>query len=70
MVIVKKLPDQWDYTGGSYIGKDLVLLPYLFKIYNVEDEELMIDLVFSIINTSSKITNERVKQKQKVNKRG
>jgi len=69
MVITNRLPDNWDYTSGYYIGKDLTILPYLFKIYELDDEEMMLDLIFTVIKISSDITNEKVKQQQKVKKR-
>lgn len=70
MLIVHRMPDKWDSTSGYYSGKDLTILPYLLNLYKVEDEELMLDLIFKIIEVSSKITNDKVKQQQKVKPSG
>ena len=38
MEIVYRLSDQWDGTTGTYIGKDLTILPFLLELYEIEDK--------------------------------
>jgi len=37
--IYRYLPDRWEGMSGSYLGKDLNILPFLFKQYKVEEDE-------------------------------
>jgi hypothetical protein len=54
LTIYETLRDEWDYMGGNYIGKSLLNLFQVFKLYDVPKEEHI--LVYKIIST---IDNER-----------
>ncbi len=65
MVLINLLPDRWDGASGFYQGKELSLLPYLLKLYEIYNEIDMISLITTIINESSRITNNRLNKKVK-----
>jgi hypothetical protein len=35
--IYQYLPGRWEGMSGSYLGKDLTILPFLFQQYKVDD---------------------------------
>ena len=61
--ITNMLTDNWDGMSGSYMGKDLTLIPYLFDLYDVEDAKMSLYIINLIVATNSKIYNDKLKQK-------
>jgi hypothetical protein len=47
LVIYDGLRDEWDYMNGNYIGKSLLNLFQVFKLYDIPDNEYI--LVYKII---------------------
>ena len=67
--ITDMLTDNWDGMSGSYMGKDLTLIPYLFDLYNVEDAKISLNIINLIVATNTRIYNDKVKQKTEAAKR-
>lgn len=63
-----KLPTRWDGFSGQYLGKDLVLLPVLFKEFDVDD--LIRKYAWSIIPFIDSIVGEDIAKKIKSKSKG
>lgn len=61
--ITNMLTDNWDGMSGSYMGKDLTLVPYLFDLYEVEDAKMSLYIINLIVSVNTKIYNDKLKQK-------
>lgn len=62
------LPDNWEGFSGTYMGKDLSLLPYLVKVYEVEDVAQLlqfINMIGSIVMNKRSEEQKRRQQKDK-----
>lgn len=65
------LPDNWEGFGGTFLGKDYSILPYLTtKVYIIDDHPLLMQILLIINNIVSshraeKQKIERNKQKRK-----
>lgn len=57
------LNDIWDGMSGSYMGKDLTLIPYLFKLYDIADEKMSLYIINLIVSITSKMYNDKLKRK-------
>jgi hypothetical protein len=63
--VFNHLPDRWDSLSGTYFGKDYSILPFLIKVFGVEDVETMF-LVLTIAESSlSEIYSNEIKMKRK-----
>ena len=67
--IVNMMPDNWDGMSGSYLGKDLSLIPYLFDLYEVEDQKMSLYIVNLIISENTRIYNEKLNRESKKRKK-
>jgi len=65
MAIVQALPDKWDGASGSYQGKDLSILPFLMKLYQIENKLDVVSLINIIISKTSTITNDKINRQAK-----
>lgn len=63
--LLTKLPEQWDGASGYYQGKNLTLLPYMMDLYEVGNKQDFLELILSIENESTRLTNEEVSRKAK-----
>lgn len=63
------LPDMWDGMSGSYLGKDLTLVPYIFNLNGIEDQKFSLYILNLIIAENVKIYNDKLKQKTEAAKR-
>lgn len=68
-IIVNTLPDIWDSMSGSYMGKDMSLIPYLFNVYDISDAKMSLYIIALIIGENTKIYNEKLKRKAEAAKR-
>ncbi len=57
--IVSMLPDVHEYMNGSYVGKDLTILPMVFDILKVLQREVMLSYVLLIINENVKSAGKK-----------
>lgn len=58
------LPDVWEGFGGTFLGKDYSILPYLTnQVYIISDHQKLMHFLLMINNIVS--TNRAQKQKQK-----
>lgn len=63
IMIYSILPDIWEGFGGTFLGKDYSILPYLAnQVYMVEDHVQLMQFLLMINNIVSK--NRAQKQKQ------
>ena len=61
------LPDNWEGFGGTFLGKDYSLLPYLAnQVYIIDDHPLLMQILLIINNIVS--THRAQKQKADRNK--
>jgi hypothetical protein len=67
MTIFSILPDRWEGMSGTYMGKDLGILPYLANLYDVADEVQLLNyiLVIDRIITSSRHQKQEQTRKNK-----
>lgn len=59
------LNDRWDGMSGSYLGKDLNLIPYLFDLYEVIDQKMSLYIINLIISINSRNYNDKLKRQNK-----
>ena len=64
--VYSSLQDNWDYMGGSYIGKNIVGFSDIMKLFEVplEDRKSMYELILHIDRIRGKQINDAVKAKQ------
>ena len=67
--IVNTLPDRWDGMSGSYMGKDMSLIPYLFEVYDISEHRISLYILGLIVRETTKLYNEDLKRKAEVAKR-
>ena len=60
--IYRYLPGRWEGMSGSYLGKDLNILPFLFKQYKVEEDES--SHILFLIQYIDDCVSKRMVQKQ------
>lgn len=39
------LPDRWEGFSGTYMGKDYNILPYLVKVYNIDNDKQFLQYI-------------------------
>ena len=59
------LSDKWEGFSGTYMGKDYTLLPYLVKLYNIENEAQVLQFLLLIDRIVSEKRAEEQKRKRK-----
>jgi len=59
------LEDRFDGFSGTYFGKNYVLLPYLAKLYKVEDEKQLLEFLLLIDRMITTKRSEEQKRKRK-----
>lgn len=59
------LSDKWEGFSGTYMGKDYTLLPYLVKLYNIENEAQTLQFLLLIDRIVSEKRAEEQKRKRK-----
>ena len=68
------LPDNWESFGGTFLGKDYSILPYLAeKVYIIDNHPLLMQVLLMIgnivsTNRAQKQKAEQTKQKRKKHK--
>ena len=64
------LPDVWEGFGGTFLGKDYSILPYLAeKVYNIDNHSLLMQILLIINNIVSTNRARKQKAEQAKNKR-
>ena len=63
------LEDVWDGMSGTYLGKRWSTIEYLFKVYEIEDEKLMLMIMKLWETTVVKHRADKAEQKRKADKR-
>lgn len=63
LVIYDSLRDEWDYMGGNYIGKSLLNLFQVFKLYGITpDENILVYKIIMLIDSKRRnIIREKTK---------
>lgn len=70
IVIYGVLPDVWEGFGGTFLGKDYSILPYLTnKVYIIDDHPLLMQILMMINNIVSTNRAEKQKAEQAKSKR-
>jgi len=59
------LPDIFGDMSGSFIGKDLSIIPYLFQVFDVENEKVVLEWIKTITNIQRLEVSNQIKRKQK-----
>ncbi len=70
--ILNYMSEKWDSTAGVYLGRDFNELPYLLKLFDVE-ECIKLDYlgIMKHINQETvPITNSKIEQQRKNSKHG
>jgi hypothetical protein len=65
MNITHTLPDKIDSNSGSYLGKDLSILPFLLDLYEIKNKKDSVMLIMRIVDEVAKVTNEKLRQRTK-----
>ena len=63
------LPDRWDGSSGSYMGKDWSALETLLKVQDVEDKKTVCYFLKNIEGHHTMNINAELKRKQDAQKR-
>ena len=63
------LPDRWDGSSGSYMGKDWSALEPLLNIWEVEDKRTVCFFLKHVENAHMININDELKRKQDADKR-
>lgn len=68
--IFSLLKDDWDTFNGSYLGKQLDILPMLYKMFSVgkDKQTIYLYLLNEVINENIKVMADKTKQKEIANK--
>lgn len=71
-MLYDKLQSKWEGMSGSYLGKDLSILPTLFDLYDIEDYEkkYCLDIIPIIDNYLAEDIADKIKQKTKSKPKG
>jgi len=70
IIIYSILPDVWEGFGGTFLGKDYSILPYLAnQVYQIEDHPQLMQFLITINNIVSKNRAEKQKREQAKAKR-
>lgn len=70
IVIYGILPDVWEGFGGTFLGKDYSILPYLTnQVYIIDDHSLLMRVLMVINNIVSTNRAQKQKAEQAKNKR-
>lgn len=67
--IYSYLPDKWDGSSGTYMGKDWSSLSIIFDLFEVENRTFIFQLLKIIETTTIDITNDKLSQKRKASER-
>jgi hypothetical protein len=65
LAIHSYLPDRWDGSSGSYMGKDWSALTELLDSYNIEDRRTVIFFLKVIDNFKQNSVNESLEKDRK-----
>lgn len=70
--ISNKLSEKWDGMSGSYLGKTWEEVPYLFKLYDVEEQKTVFFFMqqYDILLMQKRFKDSENKRKQKERKSG
>ncbi len=63
------LPDRWEGMSGTYMGKDLNILPYLAEIYEVDNQTQLLQFINMIGGIVMEQRSNEQKARQKKQKR-
>lgn len=70
IVIYGILPDVWEGFGGTFLGKDYSILPYLAnQVYMIDDHSQLMQFLLIINNIVSRNRAEKQKREQAKAKR-
>lgn len=70
ILIYSILPDVWEGFGGTFLGKDYSILPYLAnQVYKIENHTQLMQFLVMINNIVSTHRAEKQKQQQAKAKR-
>ena len=70
IIIYSILPDVWEGFGGTFLGKDYSILPYIAnQVYRVDDHPQLMQFLLIINNIVSKHRAEKQKQQNAKAKR-
>jgi len=65
------LPDVWEGMGGTFLGKDYSILPYLVnQVYMIDDHPQLMQFLLMINNIVSSHRAEKQRQQQAKGKKG
>ena len=65
IMIYSILPDVWESMGGTFLGKDYSILPYLTeKVYDIQDHPQLMQFLLMINNIVSSHRAEKQRQQQ------
>lgn len=65
IIIYSILPDVWEGFGGSFLGKDYSILPYLVhEVYDIENHKQLMQFLLMINNIVSRNRAEKQRQQQ------
>lgn len=57
--IYSLLPTMWDTEHGFYLGRRLEIMPYLFRLHNVEDEKEALCIILIADEINKEIINKK-----------
>ena len=57
------LSDKWEGFSGQYMGKDYTLLPYIAKLYEIDNEVQLLEFLLLIDRIISKKRSEEHKRR-------
>jgi len=70
ILIYSILPDVWEGFGGTFLGKDYSILPYLaHEVYGIENHSQLMQFLIIINNIVSKNRAEKQRQEKAKSKR-
>ena len=65
IMIYSILPDVWEGMGGTFLGKDYSILPYLVnQVYDIQDHPQLMQFLLMINNIVSSHRAEKQRQQQ------
>lgn len=57
------MKDTYEYMNGTYLGKDMSLLPFLLDLYKIKDKKLYVDIITTIDKEQVLLASNKQQQK-------
>lgn len=68
-IVFNHLPDRWEGTSGSYLGKDWAPIQFFLDLYEIDDAKTVVFFISKIESLYSKNMADKLEKQRKVAER-